>query len=91
MLIKFPGELKTGDIIVIDNDRYIFEKYIQGNCIGSFIWGASGRLDCYPFSTHNLENLQKSGGWPLNKTGKNFMTYENYPFVVLEKDDIGTY
>lgn len=92
MKIKFPGQLETGDIVVVDKDRYIVDKYIQGNCMGSFIWGAAGRLDCYPFSTYNLEELERTGGYPAkNKCGKYFMTYEKYPFVVLEKEDIGEY
>jgi hypothetical protein len=60
--------------------------------MGSFVWGASGRLDCYPFSTDKLEQLMKNSGYLVeNKCRKQFMTYKNYPFIVLEKDDIQSY
>lgn len=89
MLIKFPRELKTGDIVVIDKDRYVVEKYIQCCGMGSFIWGEYGILHCHFFSTEALDKIIDFLHRKIKLT--EFQTYENYPFVVLEKDDIGTY
>jgi hypothetical protein len=80
-LIKYPGELQEGDVIIHNNKKYRVSQYLQGRGMAHDLWGEYGIL--------HVQEIRKPAWFDfwrnIAKVGakkEQIKTYEKYPFIV---------
>jgi hypothetical protein len=85
-LIKYPGELQEGDVIIHNNNKYHVNKYIQGNGMAHDLWGEYGILHVQeirkPVWFDFWRNIAQTGEETIGAKKEQIQTYEKYPFIV---------
>lgn len=86
-LVKYPGELQEGDVIIHNNKKYRVIQYFQGCGMGHFLFGEYGTLHVQeidkPVWYDLWRNIARTGQEEVVRNKKEKInTYEKYPFVV---------